>query len=359
MKISKREKTFIALAILSILFTAYNYKAYFSFNKAGTDSGFDSSWDSGSSGGGSDSSSWDSGGSGSSGGGKSVASEEEKMYGEVFKGGFTFDKYFKFVFSLDYVVTLIRDLFFKAFLFFCLYFLTDRKKGVLIYALVSTIPYIILPNIYFFVIEFIGVIIYILIFEKKNKSKSPYQKIDDDIVFEDIDLSEYNIDVNELHKEIYAIYVRVQEAWRDFKLDDVKDVLGDEIYNMYKAQLSTLKAKNQQNIMSDFKYLNCGIRKVEEINNTLVFTARLQVECRDYLVDNGGNILLRGNKKLHKYTYELKLEKSSVTDLDKCPNCSAQLDAKGKTVKCKYCGTTINRNSTNLVLIKKTMLFQE
>ena len=84
------------------------------------------------------------------------------------------------------------------------------------------------PFITLFIIEFFATFIVAFAFGK-NQSKSNFNP---NIDYKDIDLTPYGIDADTIHKEIYDIYVRIQEAWMNFKLDDVKDCLSDELYNV-------------------------------------------------------------------------------------------------------------------------------
>jgi len=318
------------------------------------DSGFDSSYDSGGS---SSGSSWDSGSSSSGGGsGRSVADEEEEIYDKYFNDGITLDNYWKFFKSGDHIKLFLIELFFHSFLTFCIYFLVGKPKWMKKYYIIVSILLIFIPSVYIFVIEFFSSIPYVLI---KQKREDKNNNINPKVNYTEIDLSKYGIDADTIHQEIYDIYVRIQEAWMNYRLDDVRDCLSDELYNQYAAQLDTLISKNQKNIMKDFKYLMCAITNIEEKKGTQIITATLRVKCRDYIINNETNKVLRGNKtKILTYTYELHFEKSKETSVTTCPNCGSKLDPKGQGVTCDYCHAKIVRKSSNLVLRKKEMLHQ-
>ena len=80
----------------------------------------------------------------------------------------------------------------------------------------------------------------------------------------------------------------------------------------------------------------------------------------DYLVSTTNNSVVRGNKnKLNDYTYRLSFLVSKDSKmLTNCPNCNAKLKGRGVTVKCEYCGSTINRKSSTMVLERKEMVEQ-
>ena len=349
---NNKKRIFLLLILCFFVgfFTSRNI-VHFDYRTITTDSGFDSSFDSGSSSSSSSDSSWSSD-SGSS-GGSSIAKEEQEVFKHYFPNGFNFKDYFRFLGSPEYFVLLIEELFFHAFLGIFIYcFILNNKKKIIIYESITTSLIVIFPTVTFFLLEFLFFIIFMFrVFKRPTKDESNIQEID---------LTKFNINKDLLHKEIYDIYVRVQEAWSTFTLENVKDVLSDEIYNMYESQLATLKTKNEKNVMSDFKYINCTITSIreDEDKNTKIIVAALEVNCKDYLVNSKNNKLLRGNKNIHDYLYELRFKMSDKTNVENCPNCNAKLEDLGSSVTCKYCGTKINRDSTNLVLIKKQMLRQ-
>lgn len=342
-----------SIAMCFVLFLVF-YKNPKEENILTPDSGFDSSYDSGGSSS-SSSSSW--GGSSSSGGGSSVVDEDSAIYKKYFEEGFTFKNYWKFFKSGDHFRMFFQEMIFHGFLAVCIYFLTDKKKSVGIFFGIATVILFFFPFGLLFVAEFIITTIFMIIIGRKKK---PGSNFDPNIDYKDIDLTPYGIDPDTIHQEIYDIYVRIQEAWMNFKLDDVKDSLSDELYNQYVAQLNTLEVKNQRNVMSDFKYLMCAVMDIEEKDGTQILDVRLRVNCRDYIIDDKTKKVLRGNKrKLHTYTYELHFERSVETVINKCPNCGAELDPKGQNITCPYCNSKIVRKSKNLVLRKKEMILQD
>ena len=160
-------------------------------------------------------------------------------------------------------------------------------------------------------------------------------------------------------KEAYDIYVRIQLAWAKNNLEDVRDVLSSEMYNMYNSQIQTMIRKKERNVMSDFKFVKGGIREYQNVNGQDRYVVILQVLCKDYMVDEKRHIVTRGSyMKKNNYIYSLTFLRNKNVDLDKCPNCDAELPSNGQNVKCSYCGSVIERKNTNLVLVDKKMLSQ-
>lgn len=172
-------------------------------------------------------------------------------------------------------------------------------------------------------------------------------------------LKEYKIDEEQLIKLAYDIYVEIQKAWMDINIDRVKDKLSDVLYNSYKMQLLTLKRNGQKNIMSDFKFKEGYIYDIDDSTDNISISIFLNVNCKDYIIKEEGNILLRGNKNKildYYYTIDFLISKSPDDVLNKCPNCGAELDQEtGSRLICTYCRTLLVRNSPTLIMTRKHM----
>ena len=160
--------------------------------------------------------------------------------------------------------------------------------------------------------------------------------------------------------QAYKIYLQVQQAWSKNNIEEVRSLLSDSLCNTYKAQIETMKVKNQRNEMSDFEFVKGCIHEYKSYGDKDVYVITLQVLCKDYLVDSNTNNVIKGDSNyINNYTYSLTFEKHKDIDIKECPNCSAELPTLGESVKCPYCGSVIERKSTNMVLVDKKMLVQK
>jgi DNA-directed RNA polymerase subunit RPC12/RpoP len=172
-------------------------------------------------------------------------------------------------------------------------------------------------------------------------------------------ISKYGYNPETIVLVCYNRYVDIQTAWASNDIEKAKDILTNDLYNMYKGEIATLKAKKQRNAMSDFKYVDGKVLSVTETNNTLNIKIALQVDCKDYMVDERSNSVVRGDSsRINHYDYRMTYVLSKSESTDKCPNCNAKLKGKGNTVKCEYCGSTIVRKTNNVVLAEKKMFRQ-
>ena len=190
-------------------------------------------------------------------------------------------------------------------------------------------------------------------------------KASEDIDFEVIpttdvnkQLEKYGVDKNQIIDQAYKIYEDVQIAWMNDTLDDVKNVISNELYNQYDNQLQTLRVKNEQNVMSDIKFIDGYILSLKNTKDALYIKIIMGVTCKDYIIKKDSGKVLRGSSNLvRSYRYQLTYRLPNVK-VDKCPECGAPIEDSGDKVKCQYCGSDIVRFSDNLVLTDKKIVSQ-
>lgn len=164
-------------------------------------------------------------------------------------------------------------------------------------------------------------------------------------------------DANEFRTSTFDIYKKIQIAWMDFDYDTLKELTTNELYNLYKSELIALKAKKQKNIMENFSLLNFRVTDIEKGTDDVSIKVRMNVMCKDYVVDQN-NTVMRGNKnRMVTYDYEMTFTKGLKTKDNKCPNCNAPLE-NVQTSTCPYCGSTVISDNHDWVLSKKQVKSQ-
>lgn len=361
MKLSWKKILITFIIVLSVSFGTISLlnKMGYDFKVLSNDSGFDADYgggyDGGSDyGGGYDSDfDYDYGGSNGSGSG----------------GSLSFEEFIKIAFSFVAVLipvilsikaegylVLIDKSFLRKFLVFSNGILVFVSGGFgLMLAIVPTTLKLII-----YVVTMLPSIITCIVFKNKKITR----KIKNVVIPNYTDVSNESIkelnykNVDELKTEIYNSYVAIQIAWMNNTIEDVRHLLSDEMFNMYKSQLFTLSNKNQQNVMSDFKYINSKIYNIKKTSSGFIIETTLEVICKDYIINTVTQKVLRGSSNLKRnYLYNLKFKIGTKT-IDTCPNCHAKLPEQGSSVKCSYCGNIVVRNSNTLVLLDKKMLRQ-
>jgi hypothetical protein len=140
----------------------------------------------------------------------------------------------------------------------------------------------------------------------------------------------------------------------NFKYDDLKKYLSNELYNTYIMQLDALKLKHGQNIMENITLIDSGVLTINLKGNREEVRMMLEIEMKDYVIDTKTNKVTRGDNRVTNHIkYEITLERIVDSKGVKfCPNCGAELK-KGGTERCSYCASIIVNNSEEFVMTKK------
>ena len=213
----------------------------------------------------------------------------------------------------------------------------------------------------FFSLIIAGAIIVYMIYRTAKENIIPNYTPTDDSKVEAL-IKHYipTFDKAQFLQDGFKIYKDVQDAWMNFKLDDVKDVITDELYNMYESQLATLKVKGEQNIMKDFVLKKSFLKDVSVQNDTITINTRYIIEFYDYIANRNTGETIRGNsERKMRVRYEMKfrqsLDQSKV--VDKCPSCGAPIKINSFGT-CEYCKAKIVTENTKWVLTEKKVLNQ-
>lgn len=198
----------------------------------------------------------------------------------------------------------------------------------------------------------IAIITYLIIGHIKEQRR--YYNNDLNYTFID-DKYKYSIEIDkELLKQIYKIYYDVQIAWMNFDYDRLRELVSDELYNMYYNELESLRVKGYKNILEGFRIKKISLVSKKEKNGIIEHCINLNVCFYDYIVDQNGHVV-RGNKrKYNSMTYFLTVARDTK-EKNNCPNCHAPL--LEQTI-CRYCGTYI-RSLSNMKLLRKVNIKQE
>ena len=185
----------------------------------------------------------------------------------------------------------------------------------------------------------------------KHTKSAPPQTIYSDVP--DELLAKYGIDKEMFKQMIYDKYVDIQNAWMDFDYDKLKNNLTDELYNSYLMQLDILKSKHQKNIMYNYEKVDAKIIDVTEENNLINVKTYLRVWMYDYVIDENSKVL-RGDAK-HRIDIEYIIDwvrEKDVSQIEKCPHCGAKVEAITGGV-CSYCRAKVILPAQDYVMSRK------
>ena len=169
-----------------------------------------------------------------------------------------------------------------------------------------------------------------------------------------------NFNIEEFNQKVFDIYYKICIDWSNNDIGPSRGLLSDEMFNMYKTQLVTLTAKHERNVMEDIKLVGSTIKDVKVNNDSIEINSILKVTCRDYMINDNNNEVIRGNKnQVRMYTYSITLRADKLDEkIDKCPSCGSELDDKVSMI-CPYCHNLIVKKSSEFVMTSKNMITQE
>lgn len=163
---------------------------------------------------------------------------------------------------------------------------------------------------------------------------------------------------NELIQNAYENYVKIQEAWMNRDLTPVKNLLTDEMYNMYQMQLETLIEDKQINVMSNFLFVAGKIKSTTTHNNIETIKVILCVKCKDYIKKENGRVVSGSKHAKITYIYELTFVRGAKTsETINCPTCGAPVKQQ-MSATCSHCGNPLLLSSPDLTLSNKKILYQ-
>lgn len=168
-----------------------------------------------------------------------------------------------------------------------------------------------------------------------------------------------NFNETEFLQNGYKIFLDIEDAWMNFELDKVHNIMTDEMFNMYDSQLAGFEIKGEQNIMKDFKLVSSAITGANKQNDNIEIKTQYIVEFYDYVIDKESKKVVNGNstRKVRMH-YEFTFIMSDTQEkIDTCPNCGAKVEVNSAGT-CEYCGSKIVGKNTNWVISKKVCIKQ-
>lgn len=160
----------------------------------------------------------------------------------------------------------------------------------------------------------------------------------------------------QLVQSAYNNYVKIQNAWMNRDLSPIKNLLTDEMYNMYQMQVDTLIEDNQINVMSNFN-LVCGrLINTTKHDNMETLSFILCVECKDYIKMANKPKVINGSKHSKiTYIYELTFVRDvNGEKTTHCPTCGAEVKNQ-MSANCPYCNNKLLLTSSEITLSNKVI----
>ncbi len=166
-------------------------------------------------------------------------------------------------------------------------------------------------------------------------------------------LPEFNLE--EFKNKTFNIYKEIQNAWMNFDNLNLRNLVTDEMYNMYLDQLELFRINNKQNIIEIFELSNFEITGMDHDDKNISITANYEILCYDFIIDINSKTVLKGisNEKVVRI-YEMVFVRTIIANDNNnfCPNCGAPTNNKASK-KCDYCNSVIVSSKHDWVLSQK------
>ena len=169
-----------------------------------------------------------------------------------------------------------------------------------------------------------------------------------------------NFNIEEFNFTTYQMFYDTQIAWMNFDYDKLKELLTDELYSSYVMQLDTLKVKNHKNTMRGFELIDSHIIDLKEENDIYVAKVYLNVKFYDYIENINTGMILRGttNRKLNNiYVLTLIKSKEETNNINVCPSCGATVEGNSTGI-CEYCKSKLINKTHDWIISKKEKINQ-
>jgi hypothetical protein len=168
-----------------------------------------------------------------------------------------------------------------------------------------------------------------------------------------------------LREKLGGIFVAIQTAWDQGKMDPVRAVLSDGVYNRFQIQLEMNRLQGMRNRVESPALLSAKILGEDAFGRyvSIDFLIRGQVIDTDRRLDNDAVIRSGGSNTFEEIWSFTRLARPAgsadapaqddAQALGNCPKCAAPLSDAGGS-RCGHCGAMLNSGAYDWVLAEIT-----
>lgn len=157
-------------------------------------------------------------------------------------------------------------------------------------------------------------------------------------------------------QEVVAqFFIKIYDAWSNNKLDTVRNLLSDRLYESFMFWIDAYKSASLKNKLENINISNVQLVSIDKDKFYESITVRIFASSYDYVINASGNVVGGSNKKLRSYSEYWTFVRRKGVEMDAydysvCPNCGAPADKMGQAGVCEYCGTKISNGDFSWVL---------
>lgn len=116
-------------------------------------------------------------------------------------------------------------------------------------------------------------------------------------------------DKEQLLKDVFELYKKVEVAKSKFDYDTLKELLTDNLYKEEEQKLKQLKANKQKLVATNINLQDIKILRITNKKETDLIDFYLYVSEYNYVIDNKKNIIRGTDKAEYQIEYKLTIEK--------------------------------------------------
>lgn len=156
-------------------------------------------------------------------------------------------------------------------------------------------------------------------------------------------------------KVVKEYFMKIYDAWSKNKLDSVRNLLSDRLYQSFIFWIDAYKSAGLTNKLENINIQNIQFVRIDLDKFYEAITVRIFASSLDYVADENGNVKGGSNKRPRAFSEywtfirRMGVEKDEY-DYSTCPNCGAPADKMGQAGVCEYCGTKISNGDFSWVL---------
>lgn len=168
----------------------------------------------------------------------------------------------------------------------------------------------------------------------------------------------FNADV--LRERLGNLYVRMQNAWTNKDISELRPYFTDALYNQYAHQAEMFKTSGRTNYVERIAVLGTNLRGYYQQEGYDHIIVEMRTRIVDYTLDDATGNLISGSRTKEKFmTYEWNItRKTGVATKDdgnihtvNCPNCGAPLSINTTSV-CPYCDSVVTVSNEDWAIVE-------
>ena len=167
-----------------------------------------------------------------------------------------------------------------------------------------------------------------------------------------------DFDENEFLAKVKTAFEKIQTAWSNQNLSDVRKFMSDGVYQRFNTQFKMMQLLQQKNLLANVSIHNVFVDAAESDGDFDILHVGINAsmydkfECAlDHALDSESN---ENFIEFWSFIKKRTGQKKDLYNSANCPSCGAPQKDLSEVCKCEYCGTFMNTGEFDWVLSEIT-----